>query len=414
MTDRSPPDGRIFISHSTADGSVAQTLCDHLERNGLKCWIAPRDIAAGQHYDEEIVRGLDKCDSLLMVLSKAAVASKHVEREVFLASERELRIVPIRIENVPLSESLQYQIGRAQWIDLKPDPTEADLDHVLGQISGDRIGPSPARHAIEPFPRKLLATIVLSVLALACVIAYTMLGNEYFGSSNALIFDESSAGTSTGENKVSNRDEMDGIAAAAVLDEVFGHSPPLGDVPANELALAMSVQVRRGEHGDVAPIADGGRLRSEVDQYSIHLRPQSPGHLYVFQVDSGGSVFWLFPKNSSEFSVGVNPVRAGERIRIPAEGQGELFLDSHRGVEQIYAVFSLVKWNRLEQQLSATRLIASRSADITIHEPFKDASTRGIGGQRPASNSSAPNAKLMTVFESDEAVLILRRWFYHE
>ena len=50
---------QIFISHSSRDASIAVQICERLEKSGLNCFIAPRDIRPGKEYAEEIVKGID-------------------------------------------------------------------------------------------------------------------------------------------------------------------------------------------------------------------------------------------------------------------------------------------------------------------------------------------------------------------
>ena len=40
----------IFISYSNQDKPVADAACNVLEKNGIRCWIAPRDVVAGLDY----------------------------------------------------------------------------------------------------------------------------------------------------------------------------------------------------------------------------------------------------------------------------------------------------------------------------------------------------------------------------
>jgi hypothetical protein len=37
----------IFISYSSKDRDIAETICQALEARGLDCWIAGRDVHAG-------------------------------------------------------------------------------------------------------------------------------------------------------------------------------------------------------------------------------------------------------------------------------------------------------------------------------------------------------------------------------
>ena len=45
----------IFLSYSSADAPAANAMCAALENKGIKCWIAPRDIAPGSHWGGSIV-----------------------------------------------------------------------------------------------------------------------------------------------------------------------------------------------------------------------------------------------------------------------------------------------------------------------------------------------------------------------
>jgi hypothetical protein len=40
----------VFISHSSKGQATADAICSHLESAGIKCWIAPRDIAVGSDW----------------------------------------------------------------------------------------------------------------------------------------------------------------------------------------------------------------------------------------------------------------------------------------------------------------------------------------------------------------------------
>ena len=90
----------IFISHSTQDREAANLMCAELEENGHSCWIAPRDIAGGEAWDEAIVRGLDNARMVLLVFSQVSNESPHVKREILRAIEKNKALLPVRIEDV--------------------------------------------------------------------------------------------------------------------------------------------------------------------------------------------------------------------------------------------------------------------------------------------------------------------------
>ena len=51
--------GDVFISYASHDKAVANAVCGHLERAGLACWIAPRNVTPGEVYAESIVHAID-------------------------------------------------------------------------------------------------------------------------------------------------------------------------------------------------------------------------------------------------------------------------------------------------------------------------------------------------------------------
>jgi hypothetical protein len=112
---------KVFISHSSADKGWADQICSVLESNGISCWIAPRDILPGMSWADAIVRAIAESELLLLLISAQSNSSPHVAREVERADSRKLPILPVRLENVPLSNELSYFIGGVQWLDCPRD-----------------------------------------------------------------------------------------------------------------------------------------------------------------------------------------------------------------------------------------------------------------------------------------------------
>jgi TIR domain len=73
---------KVFISYSSQDATVAERVCSALEAAGLPCWIAPRDVRAGESYAAAIVEAISSSRMLVLLLSQGAISSPHVLREV--------------------------------------------------------------------------------------------------------------------------------------------------------------------------------------------------------------------------------------------------------------------------------------------------------------------------------------------
>ncbi len=115
---------QAFISHSTKDQKFAQAMCQALEQAGVKAWIAPRDIPAAAEYDDALVDAIEQTEIVVLVLSEAAKASRHVKTEIALAQEEGKKFIPIRLEKVLPTKSMRYAIGTAQYLDAFNQPQE--------------------------------------------------------------------------------------------------------------------------------------------------------------------------------------------------------------------------------------------------------------------------------------------------
>ncbi len=108
---------RVFVSYASGDYGHAAAVCKFLEDGGLPCWIAPRDINRDiLPYTEAIERGIGQARAVVMLLSATANLSVHIPRELDLALERRLPIVPVRLEDVQPSGQLNYLLRTCQWL----------------------------------------------------------------------------------------------------------------------------------------------------------------------------------------------------------------------------------------------------------------------------------------------------------
>lgn len=90
----------VFVSYAAEDSAAALFFCDALEKNGFPCWIAPRDVSPAVEYGEVIVAAVESSKVLVVLLSASANASRFVMREVSLALESGISILPIRLQDV--------------------------------------------------------------------------------------------------------------------------------------------------------------------------------------------------------------------------------------------------------------------------------------------------------------------------
>jgi len=153
ITDDVPPTGEqslsgsqkaVFISYSQADKKAAETICRRLEKAELSCWIAPRNIPPGKTWAEFIPDAIARSRVMVLLLSAKANESRQVKKEVDIADNKNIPIIPFRIEDVPLSKALEYHLAGTQWLDAYTPPLSRHLSRleetvrsIVGRERGD-------------------------------------------------------------------------------------------------------------------------------------------------------------------------------------------------------------------------------------------------------------------------------------
>lgn len=83
----------IFISYANLDLEAAEALCSGLEARQIRCWMAPRDILAGEDWGSSIVGAIESCRLMVLVFSFRAQISPQVRREAAHAMRRDVPIL---------------------------------------------------------------------------------------------------------------------------------------------------------------------------------------------------------------------------------------------------------------------------------------------------------------------------------
>jgi hypothetical protein len=125
----------VFLSHSSKNGPVADTIRESLEAHGIQCWISSRDISPGANWGEAIIDGINQSKVMIVILTEESNSSQHVMREVERAVNNDISIIPMRIEDFPLSKSLEYFLSSANWLDAFTPPLKSHLDTLATRVT---------------------------------------------------------------------------------------------------------------------------------------------------------------------------------------------------------------------------------------------------------------------------------------
>ena len=214
-----------FISYASEDETVATTISQYLERNGVPCWIASRDVRPGADYGSEIISGIEICRALVLVFSGHANASEFVKREVERAVSKGKPIFPVRVQDVPPSKSLELFISSAEWIDAFHPPIDQQLARLAESIRTSQGSPADvdpggiARTVVEPkrdFQRPVMLVLGLAVVVLSGMLAWNVLGRRGGGEPPASSAGASPAVTPSGAGTTAREPAVSDVAASGL------------------------------------------------------------------------------------------------------------------------------------------------------------------------------------------------------
>ena len=124
----------VFISYSSKDKAAADAACNVLERNGVRVWMAQRDILPGVGWAESLIGAINTARVMVLVYSSNANTSPQIEREVERAINKGLPVVPFRVEDVAPSATLEYFISETHWLDAFTPPLEHHLERLADAV----------------------------------------------------------------------------------------------------------------------------------------------------------------------------------------------------------------------------------------------------------------------------------------
>ena len=154
MTDAGKEPGtdahQVFISYAseninstTSDRKVADRICTALESQGIRCWIAHRDILPGDAWMDAITDAVDQTKIIILVFSANTEKSKWVKDEIGLALEENKTIIPFRIQDVYPQRALKLLKVRCHWMHAFTLPLEKHIESLVNIVSR-HLGLEPA------------------------------------------------------------------------------------------------------------------------------------------------------------------------------------------------------------------------------------------------------------------------------
>lgn len=124
----------LFISYSNKDKPIADAVLSGLEANGIRCWIAPRNLQKGKTWGGSIVRSIRATDVFLLILTANSNQSGQVLNEVTQAVNLQKSVICYWAETIALSDDLAYFLSSTQGLIAYNRPLGEVLPELVDSI----------------------------------------------------------------------------------------------------------------------------------------------------------------------------------------------------------------------------------------------------------------------------------------
>ncbi|MBK9925917.1 MAG: toll/interleukin-1 receptor domain-containing protein [Anaerolineales bacterium] len=119
----------IFMSYSRRELGFVDDLVSKLEGGGYNVWLDYRVLIPGTPWAQQIDKGLNDADTVLLVASKASIGSEFVALEWRHFLETNKRVILLIFEAVDLPKELE----KFEWVDFRGS-YKAGLDELFSQL----------------------------------------------------------------------------------------------------------------------------------------------------------------------------------------------------------------------------------------------------------------------------------------
>lgn len=105
---------RIFVSYSRSDGGdFADHISDHYEKEANDVFIDHKDILGGEEWSEKIKKSISNSDIVIVILTRSALKSQEVEKEILESIRQGKKVIPAKYQNVAWSD-LKWGLEKKQ------------------------------------------------------------------------------------------------------------------------------------------------------------------------------------------------------------------------------------------------------------------------------------------------------------
>lgn len=85
----------LFLSHASRDSEIVSQVQAQVEALAVRLYLAEHDNQAGNRLSAKVEEALERCDALIVLLTRAGYDSRYVQQEIGFAKGRGKLVIPL-------------------------------------------------------------------------------------------------------------------------------------------------------------------------------------------------------------------------------------------------------------------------------------------------------------------------------
>lgn len=340
----------VFVSYSTKDKVVADTIVSALEQNQIRCWYAPRDIQPSDDWGNAITEAIEASRVFLVIFSENANRSQRVLDEVNLAISQQDVILPFRIENLEPKGAMKLHLSSRHWLDAYEPSWETHIKQLVMTVSNNlekrlaeadvKVGEAQPEKAAG---KKTSRNVVIGIAATAVVAVLAWQGYAYFNSDRpqGMMAEAEAAATEeplpteimiavTETQPLVTRTLSPTATAVPSAEEELGDPDYATDFSNSAVDAAVWPIGQRDEDGNVYIESDGTLLVNKID--AMYYEGGKNYHDSIIEVDAK----FLEHEGKSEYYSVISLICRGN-YRADVHTDGEITITSGVFLGDVFA-----------------------------------------------------------------------------
>ena len=122
-----------FFSYAHIDREVVEKIIIGLKQNMCRIWY-DEGLTPGESWNDDLAEHLKNAEIVVIMLTKNSVASQYVKAEINYAISKQIKILPVFLEQIDLPSGLEMMLSSVQYAMLYG---KCDINHQIHMIQSN-------------------------------------------------------------------------------------------------------------------------------------------------------------------------------------------------------------------------------------------------------------------------------------